>query len=470
MANDPNRDPNYRPPSSIIEQIAIYIIDARQQQPQSKSADYAMKCAFDVLCAAGAGHNHSVAASTRNTALVVPPGGNSPIWFTDETCWPIGAASANSAAAIVSGLSCYISASPRYLVAAVIVTALAIAPETQASSAEWLNAIIIGTEVGVALARTRTVYGNTGTWVSYAVVATAAAVLKSSRAVIEHALAIVGVSALNQSWANATDPSNEGPEAAGITECTPCCIVAGLEALELVQYTLCELPYTLHAEPHGELRDHLSLGANQYICASAFKRYCCNRYIHGSLDALEKLIEGKGIDYKEISSIEVETCSMALGLSNTPEPKCLMEVQDSHAYCLALVARYGTDALRPLTEHVLNDPDVIALAHRVKLVALAEFDKIHEENGPRRARVIVTWGSNRLVSPAAYPTKGCPTWDQIEKKFKMATQWTTTIEEQAEGIAAINSAKQGNFDDLIDRLSKITRDGKKLRLETRIRC
>ncbi|MEM5439359.1 MmgE/PrpD family protein [Paraburkholderia diazotrophica] len=445
------------PQGGIVQKFSAYIVQARENQAPAESLEFALKCILDLLSAVGAGVGQPGALAIRKTAHETRPPGDIPIWFTGETSSVIGAAWANSAAASALDLDDDTPASRGHPGAAVIPTAIAVARETNATFGELLNAIVIGYEVGTAISAARA-YGSTGTWAPYAVVAAAAALRRSSREVIEHALAIAGESAPNQSLASAPAPRNPHPAPNHVKEGITWAVATGLESLASAQNGFHGARNILDATRYYNFPGDLSLGSYQYIRTTGFKPYCCCRHLHGALDALIELIKEHRLVAGNIDSIEVETYGPALRISNWQEPRDIMDVQYSHPYCLALVAHYGHEALLPLTGDVLNDPAVTALSHKVELSLSRELDQIYAESGMLPARVTVTCGDQCFVSPITFPKDNGLPWDKLEDKFRQATRFAATPKQQDMVIRAISEARRGDIRGLMESLSEVRLD------------
>lgn len=454
MSVYPTDDPTRYPQGGIIQKISAYVIEARDKPASSESLEFSLKCILDLLAAVGAGVNQKGPAAIRRAALETRPSGNIPVWFTSQRSCVVGAAWANSAAAAALDLDDDTPASRGHPGAAVIPTALAIAQDIGASLTDLLNAIVIGYEVGTAISAARA-YGSTGTWAPYAVVATAAALRRTSREVLEHALAIAGESAPNQSLASAPAPRRPHPEPNHVKEGITWAVVTGLDALTTAQCGFEGARNILDATRYYNFPADLKLGSYEYIRTTGFKMYCCCRHLHGPLDALVGLREQHDIDPAKIERIEVKTYAPALRISNWTEPRDIMDVQYSHPYCLALVAIYGPEALLPLTDHVLYDPVVTALSHKVKLSLDPELDKIYAENGTLPARVTVICDGQRFVSPVTLPKDGGLPWLDLEQKFRSATRLVAGRDQQDELLGALRTVREGDIAPLGQVLSTV---------------
>lgn len=440
---------------SVAGRIAAYVEATRDGHVPQPAREAVFRCVLDLLGAAAAGINHRGATAIRATALTTMGEGSVPIWFAGASTTVIGAAWANSAAASSLDLDDGHRLARGHPGAAVIPTAFAAAHETGATLEDIINAIVIGYEVGVTVGAARVVYGNTGTWSAYAAVATAAALRRTSRDVLTHALAIAGESAPNQLFSSAP-AQTPAPEGSDVKEGIPWSVVTGLVALGLAEAGHTGPRNLLDSALHYRFPGELSLGSALHICNAYFKLYACCRHVHAPLDALLHLIDQHGIDAHSIDAIEVETYSGALRIPNNSHPAHLVDVQYSIPYCLALAVIVGPHALLPLTAEALEHDDVTALARRITL----SLDPTLDARFPAEtlARVTVTCGGHRLVSDVTAP-RGEATnplsWAALEAKFRTTTRMVATDAQRNQVLSAMNDARAGNLTTVTASLARL---------------
>ena len=429
----------------MVSRIAAYIDAARENPVPEPSRQAAFRCILDLVGAAAAGLSDPGATAVRKTAVSSMGAGCAPIWFSGLASSTIGAAWANSAAASALDLDDGHRLARGHPGAAVIPVAFALAHETGASLEELVNAIVIGYEVGVTIGAARTVYGNTGTWSSYAVVATAAVLRRTPPWLIEHALAIAGESAPNQLFSSAS-AQIPAPEGSDVKEGIPWSVVTGLISLGLAEAGHTGPRNILDSTRHYYFSNDLPLGAMQHIQNSYFKLYACCRHVHAPLDALRQLIDRHTIDVSSITAIDVETYSGALRISNKSRPTHLVDVQYSIPYCLALVALAGSEVLLPLTANALAYEGVTPLAEKVRLSLDPEFDSAFPAK--TLARVTIYCADTRFVSDVTTP-KGEATdplsLAELEVKFRAVTGSVSSESEQFELLSAFAALQNGSL-------------------------
>lgn len=450
MIRQPTAQPH--PPSAepadrtgVVQRIAGYVEASRGVPAPEPARQAVFRCLLDLLGAAAAGIGESGVAAVRHVALSTMGAGNAPIWFTGRTASVIAAAWANSAAAAALDLDDGHRIARGHPGAAVIPTALAVAHETAATLEELIAAIVIGYEVGVTVASARKSYGNTGTWAPYAVVATAAALRRTSGDALAHALAIAGESGPNQQFSSAP-AQTPAPEGSDVKEGIPWSVVTGLVALQLAEAGHTGPRNILDGTLHYGFPDGPALGSALHIRNSYFKLYACCRHIHAPLDALLGLIGRHGIDPNTIDAIEVDTYGGALRISNTPCPSNPIDVQYSIPYCLALAALAGPQSLLPLTAEALLRPDVAVLAEKVTLSLAPELDARFPTE--TLARVAIRCGDRTFVSDLTAPRGEAAnplSRAELEAKVRAATRTVATPLQQDRLLGAIDQARTGDL-------------------------
>ncbi|KSV63388.1 hypothetical protein N183_35650 [Sinorhizobium sp. Sb3] len=429
--------------AGIARQIATYVATAREHCAPETARKSAFKCILDLLGAAAAGINEQGVDATRCLALATIARGDVPIWFAGQKSSAIGAVWANSCAAAALDIDDGNRMARGHPGAAVIPVAFAVAHETDASIEDLVSAIVIGYEVGVTVGAARAVYGNTGTWSSYAVVAAAAALRRTPPEIIEHALAIAGESAPNQLFASATSQSPT-PEGSDVKEGIPWSVVTGLTALGLAERGHTGPRNILDSQIHYRFPADLRLGTALHICNTYLKVYACCRHVHAPLEALLNVVRDNAIDANAIDAIDVETYSGALRISNKVEPANLVDIQYSIPYCLGLAALVGSESLLPLTSDALGRPLVSALAKRVTLRRNDEFDASFPAK--TLARVTVTSRGQRFVSGVTVPKGDAAdplSWKDVQAKFRAVTRLVANEAEQERLLDAVDDARTG---------------------------
>lgn len=439
----------------VARQIAEYVYEAKDLVVLETVRQAAFKCILDLLGAAAAGVNEKAVVATRRTAVSMLGRGTVPVWFSGEKTTPAGAAWANSAAAAILDVDDGNRLARGHPGAAVIPTAFAIGVETGASMEKILAAIVIGYEVGVTVGAARLVYGNTGTWSSYGVVAAAAALRGTAPDIIEHALAIAGESSPNQLFASAAGQVPQ-PEGSDVKEGIPWSVVTGLMALGLAEGGHTGPRNILDSRNHYRFADELNLGREMHICRTYLKLYACCRHIHAPLDAFLTTVAANGVDVTEIDAIELDTYGGALRISNKVRPQNMTDIQYSIPYCIGLVALVGRETLLPLTEAALARRDVEEFAEKVTMRECEDFNA--KFPAQTLAKVTIIANGKRFVSDITEPKGEASdplSWQETQAKFKAVSRWVMDESTSDRVLEVAEKMRDGNMNDLMRQLATL---------------
>ncbi|WP_197423534.1 MmgE/PrpD family protein [Sinorhizobium sp. Sb3] len=414
-----------------MRKLATYIVEERDAPLPTEVNAVARKCIVDALIAASVGVNSSGPTAIRKTAASLYPG-KSPIWFTDQASSFIGAAWANSAAIAALDLDDGEAYARGHPGAAVISTAFAVGTDVGASYEDIIRAIVIGYQVGVIVGAARKTYGNTGTWSPYAVVATAGALRKSSREHLEHAMAIAGESAPNQSFMSLRGKSPV-PEGSDVKEGIPWSVRTGLDALITAENGHTGPRNILDCFAHYAFPEGFRVDSEYRILKTYFKPYACCRHIHAAIAGMRDVIVAHGIEVSSITAVEVETNYWAASLPNKTQPENLSDIQYSIPYCLALVAIVGNEAFVPLTKEALGLKEAEAFAESVKVIQAGDIP-IECASMETPARVTVVCSEGSMTSQLKAPEWGAadqPSFENLIEKFNTASRFMVRPHRQA---------------------------------------
>jgi len=416
------------------EKVARYIEDEKFQKIPGRVIEKAKDCLLDYLGSCLAGSKTQAGRLTFDLIQKLFPPGNCPLIGTNLRSTVPGAVWGNG----VSGSAwdyddghraplkgerrgAALGQAAGHPGAAVIPAALAFSFEHSASGPHLLESIVVGYEVGLRIAASRrpsTVLANvTGNWATFGAAVSGGKVLDLSAETLENLLGVAAGNLINPpsriSLTNMT-MIKESVGWAGLT---------GAVACFMAQAGITGLPDVLDNENFYECSFFDDLGEDYATMNVYFKPYSCCRIMHPALDAALSMRRDHDILIDDIQMILVETSPKAAGMTNH-QPRTIEEAQYSIPFCLATILKYGklTPALMQ-TRH-LNDPDILSLAHKVRIAVDQAQDK--EGRGARfprntAARVTVTMGRGMFSSYVDSPTGDPETplmRHQIIEKFK----------------------------------------------------
>jgi 2-methylcitrate dehydratase PrpD len=159
------------------------------------------------------------------------------------------------------------------------------------------------------------------------------------------------------------------------------------------------------------------------IEATAFKRHACCRFGHTSLDILLDLKAEHRLDPRDVDEIVIGMFRDGMFLAEPPElkrrPKSMVDAQFSLQYAAAAAFVHGRASLPEFVEERLSDPEVLALAQRIRVEHRADLDALFPACYPSDVKVRTKAGSvigaNRTytVGDSSTPLND----EQLDSKF-----------------------------------------------------
>jgi len=116
------------------------------------------------------------------------------------------------------------------------------------------------------------------------------------------------------------------------------------------------------------------LGERFEISFNTYKPFACGIVIHPSIDACVQLRE-RGVRPEQVKSIELRVHSLVLELTGKKEPRDGLQGKFSVYHGCAVGLIYGRAAEEEFSDHVVNDPAVIALRNKVNAVVDETIDE-----------------------------------------------------------------------------------------------
>ncbi|MFH1087361.1 MAG: MmgE/PrpD family protein [Chloroflexota bacterium] len=167
------------------------------------------------------------------------------------------------------------------------------------------------------------------------------------------------------------------------------------------------------------------LGSDYLILGTAVKFYATAANLHPPLEGARALVEKHGLKLQDIQEVELgmDSRSMWHVGSAGPRPKDATEAQFSAHFGIALALVKGSNSFATYEEQArkgFKDPEVLAMADKVKLVVDEEVDRTYPDI--RQARVTIRTKDGRSFSQMAVNCKGMPqnplTRAELESKFR----------------------------------------------------
>src|SRR6202022_1990830 len=165
------------------------------------------------------------------------------------------------------------------------------------------------------------------------------------------------------------------------------------------------------------------LGKSYATRSITLKRFACHISAHPSVQAILDLRAEHGYRDDDVASIHVGGSEKMAGVNNIPSPADIMMAQYSIPFCVALAHLRDPRDPRSFDERALREPQIRALAQRVK-ITVAE-----ERPTPLAAAVTVTLRDGRVLGCSVADFKGTPAHPlepgELREKFLMLTRHCT---------------------------------------------
>ncbi|MER3399166.1 MAG: 2-methylcitrate dehydratase [Chloroflexota bacterium] len=306
----------------------------------------------------------------------------------------------------------------------VLPAALALAETRQLSGRELLVALVVGYEVaariGMATSLRPMVHPH-GTWGCLGAAAAAARLIGWPAERVAEALSVTGSLTLATSWCTALEGATVRNAYAGLAN------LSGLLAIELVAAGFtgpADGPGLTFNQATGEgFRAGeilIGLGSDWQITHNYFKFHACCAYNHPVLDALLELRTARPFEPEEVEAIEVETWAKAAILAN-PEPESYLGAKFSIPFACATLIVYGSTRPEAFGPDTVRDPQVLALARKVRVREDPELTKMVPAMRPARVKVWLRGGevlTKFVPNPRGDRAGGKPAErDELEAKF-----------------------------------------------------
>lgn len=409
--------------ATTLDTLAAFVLGLRQSDLNQNALDRAGDVVIDCVTAAITGATDPGALAARAMAVTAFGRGDHTVWFSGERAPLAAAIFANATAASILDLDDGHRAAAGHPGAAIVPAVLTAAEFHGSSPQDITLAIVAGYEVAIRIAAARDFTQldtmSTGRWGHYGVVAALGRMRGLSHDALVQAMAIAGVHGPNQSASGYSLAMGSHTK-----EGIPWSSLNGALAVDLALAGFTGptdiLDHPSYFDKSAILAD---LGRSFAIERVYFKPYSCCRWAHAAIDALLDIMAREGLSAAEIESVEVRTFARALRLSNATDPVTLPAAQYSIPFTLGVAAYHGREALLPLAQSALGDPDAIAFAENVILTVDPELDAGFPLVVGAHLRVRTANGTteHRVLQPLGDPENPM-TRDMLFTKFDTATR------------------------------------------------
>jgi len=194
-----------------------------------------------------------------------------------------------------------------------------------------------------------------------------------------------------------------------------------------------------------------NLGSDYIFTEISFKKYCTVYFIQAPLEAACKIIEHHNPRVEDIEEIIVGTSQEGVLHAGTiVEPRDIGSAQFSTRFSIALRFIKGGNSFAEYTEANLRDPQILALAHKVRPVVDEKCEKAYPKNWSGDVTVVMKDGTKYREHVVAVP--GSPEFpmsrEDHKNKFRtlvagrMSGSQCEQLLERLEGIEGLEDVTQ----------------------------
>ena len=311
----------------------------------------------------------------------------------------------------------------------VLPAALAVAEERGSGGKEFLESVIAGYEVtsriGTGTTVKKTVHSH-GTWGTIGSAVATAKLMGFDQAQTTEAMNI----AASMSPANTWTPCLEGATVRNLYPGR-----SGFQGIMAAQLTLCGFtgledgPSDIYNTILGESFDPAAavqgLGepGPYRIQQNYFKLHACCLYNHPVLDGVQALLGKVKFGVDDVERIKVETPALATIMTD-PEPQNMLAAKFSLPYAVATAVVHGNTGITAFYPGRLHDPETLALARRIDIVADPQMDLRRYDYPAAKVAVSLKDGRtlNEDVTAHHGDTQNPASREELVAKFNFLTQ------------------------------------------------
>ena len=400
---------------------------------------------LDTIASAAGGAVSKNARDMHQAARAYFGDGPAPVWFTQARVHPAAALLANCAAASALDIDDGHRGASGHPGAAIVPAVLQEIMLRTQQDHDILGALSIGYDIACRIAAARLpalvkTY-SAGRWVGYGVAAAIGWMRGLDATTLAHAMTIAGA----ESPENL--PAGSYRRMSSVKGSSPWSTLTAAVSVERAAAGADGPDDSLdRTDVYDVARITQNLGETWEIEQTYLKPYASCRYAHAATDAVLSLVPEGSTSGKDIDRLLVEVFPKAFTITNERAPTTLEGAQFSIPFCVALAALRGANAFRPMHVDSLQDPEVLALAHRVEMVTGDEFHTSFPATAPSRVRL--TRNGKQTQATVVHPLGDVANpmcWDQVEQKFRDLAR-PARRERTDETIAACRALAEGETD------------------------
>ena len=364
----------------IAHSLASLALELQSEVSLASNRKLIRQALIDAIAAAIAGYDSPVAAIAMKFARNgLGAGSVTPWFFEGESVTPAGAAFVNSSVMSSLDIDDGNRAARGHLGAAIVPAASTFGAIANASAERFAHAILAGCEIGARLGAAESQpFFASGRWAGVGAAVATGICLSLDRNRLGNAISLAAHTA------PLVAPAGTRSAMTGhIKEGVPFGMLSGVTSALLAQEGYRGDPDAIESVGIYDIARLANYPAT--TCAfkrTYFKRYTCCRLAHAPIDAALAIVRRERLDVRDIVSITVRTFRTAIELPNETRPGSFESAQYSLPFAIAVALWGGAEALLPLLNDALAEPNVVALAERVVLEHDSALDDLYPFSTP----------------------------------------------------------------------------------------
>ncbi|CAE6787999.1 MmgE/PrpD family protein [Paraburkholderia aspalathi] len=376
---------------AIAHSLASLALELKTEVSFASNRKLVHQTLIDAIAAAIAGYDSPVASIALEFARNGLGAGSAAPWFFEgESVTPAGAAFVNSSAMSSLDIDDGNRAARGHLGAAIVPAASTFGVIGNASAETFAHAILAGCEIGARLGAAESQpFFASGRWAGVGAAVATGICLDFDRNRMGNAISLAAHTAPLMAPAGARSAMT-----GHIKEGVPFGLLSGVTAALLAQEGYRGDPDAIESVGIYDIAQLANYPATTVAFKRTyFKRYTCCRLAHAPIDAVMAIVRRERFDVPDIARITVRTFRTAIDLPNETRPTSFESAQYSLPFAIAVALLGGSDALLPLLNDALADPNVAALAERVVLEHDLALDEFYPSSTPTEVRIATHDGS-----------------------------------------------------------------------------
>lgn len=397
------------------DEVSSYIVKESIDKKSSATIKVLKEALADHLACTIAGSEAKVSEIAKQFARAQWGVGESSLFLDKQKLTPAGAAFVNAVMANALDLDDGHRLTKGHPGAIVIPAVLAAAEEKRSTGEEFLNAVLIGYEIGIRSGiiahQNRPDYHCTGSWGAIGAAAGVSRIIGLKESEIKHALGIAEYHSTYSPMMRCIDHPSMLKDGIGWG------CMTGVSSAYLAKSQFTGIP-SIFSLDHG--KEYVQeLGKIDRIHNLYYKPYACCRWAQPAVECLKEVVSQTNITFEEIEKIIVYTFTESARLSHKP-PSNTEEAQYNLLFPIAAYLLFGEVGPRQVL-HELQNKDVLNGMGMIETKVDERFNSLFPEKA--QSQIEIHTKSGTILKSSIMQAKGDYDFPltEAEKKAKFFT-------------------------------------------------